>query len=534
MVKKIIPILTTGGICLQYDKEHEKYINKIKELYTLKHFGFNNSLAIARGYKVFSKKQVLVLPKFGIDEFLDNEKNCKPFNKLGIYKRGNIIDALKECDDLKYIEKDNFTWTGCSNDYQKLVIETVMYNYFSKTKVRKGLSGVVLNLPTGHGKTFVAMAIMNILKLSTLVVCPRIKVANQWCDLLSKFFPDVKIGVFHSMRKRDGDIIVGVVDSFANCSNFILNDHDVKKNKNNYNVKEFYKRWGLVIFDECHNYSTKVNSLIFRRIGAQYTLGLSATPNKGNFSLISQWNIGSVLDSRDIDEYAETYKREKTVPIFKGRVIGIKYHGSSEYTKNIVGKNGYIIPYKMLDQIMSDPYRLSLITKRIIELCNKDYCTLVFSDRIAYLRQIQEKLKNSISTLKSIILDDIKDIHQVITGGATDEEMDCAYKSSKIILTTYAFFMEGISIPRINAIIYATPRRTGIEQSNGRCIRPSMATNIKQRNKENNKERVIIDIIDWGISLKNQWYTRKKIYNSMHEIGAKFNIIMEDINYDEI
>ncbi|MEE9571711.1 MAG: DEAD/DEAH box helicase family protein, partial [Candidatus Neomarinimicrobiota bacterium] len=425
-------------------------------------------------------------------------------------------------------------WTGRSNDYQKLVIETVMDNYFSQVRGKRGISGVVLNLPTGHGKTFVAMAIMDILKLPTLIVCPRIKVANQWYDLLSKLFPNIQVGVFHSMRKIDGDIVVGVIDSFVSCNHFILKDDDSKGRnvvKNTYDVKEFYKRWGLIVFDECHNYSTKVNSTIFRRMEAQYTLGLSATPNKGNFSVISQWNIGPILDPENIDDYIETYKREKTVPVFKGKIVGVKYHGPKEYTKNIVNKNNHIIPYKMLDQLMSDPYRLALINKKITELCNKDYCTLIFSDRISYLRQIQESLKDNEN---SIILDDIKDIHQVITGGATDAEMARAYKSSKIILTTYAFFMEGISIPRINAIIYATPRKSGIKQANGRCIRPSTAKNIKRRNKENNKERIIIDIIDWNISLKSQWYVRKKTYSSMDEIGAEFDIFMEEINYDEI
>ena len=88
-------------------------------------------------------------------------------------------------------------------------------------------------------------------------------------------------------------------------------------------------------------------------------------------------------------------------------------------------------------------------------------------------------------------------------------------------------------MPRINAIIYATPRKHGYEQTNGRCIRPSKSNDINQRKKEDEKERIIIDIIDWKVKIKSQWYTRKKSHEKMNDIGANFEIIMKSVSFEE-
>ena len=58
-----------------------------------------------------------------------------------------------------------------------------------------------------------------------------------------------------------------------------------------------------------------------------------------------------------------------------------------------------------------------------------------------------------------------------------------------------------------------------------------MAKSKKQRIKDNNKKRVIVDIIDWSTSFRSQWYSRKKIYSAMDTIGVEFDIILEKLYY---
>ena len=54
-----------------------------------------------------------------------------------------------------------------------------------------------------------------------LIVCSRKKIADQWLNLLCSFFPDIDIGIYHSGKKKDGDVIVAVIDSLVKNKFFI-------------------------------------------------------------------------------------------------------------------------------------------------------------------------------------------------------------------------------------------------------------------------------------------------------------------------
>ena len=74
----------------------------------------------------------------------------------------------------------------------------------------------------------------------------------------------------------------------------------------------------------------------------------------------------------------------------------------------------------------------------------------------------------------------------------------------RIILTTYQYMGTGKSIPKMDAIIYATPRKSKSRQFTNRIFRLGSNYDI---------ERQIYDIVDWRTIVKNQWYKRKKYYN---------------------
>ena len=396
MVKPIKPILSKGGISLKYQPEHIKYIERIKKLFITEYYGFNNTIRISRSYRLYKNYNLIVLPKFGFIHYLKDSYTKRSFNKLGIYSEEDIRNRLTLNDES---DADDFTWEGKSNSYQELVIDYVMQNYFSTEKIKNGMAGVILKLPTGQGKTFVAMRLINEIKIPTLFICPTKKIANQVRQLMIKMFPRLEIGIYHSDIKIDGDIIVGVIDSFANSKEFIFREK-IETRKyiySKYSPEDFFSRWKFVIFDECHNYCTEKNSQIFSRISTIYTLGLSATPDirKDSFDIMCQWHIGPILSIDDIPNYLSVYKEEEDSSTFRGKFIGIKYYGPDDYTNNLLDRRGYIIPYKMLEQLMSDPYRIKLIINEICELLKNNYCILVFADRISYLRILKKNLNDT-------------------------------------------------------------------------------------------------------------------------------------------
>lgn len=519
-IQKIELFLTTGGILLKYDNKHRKYIDKIKKLFTLEYEDYN-SVRVARGYRSYPDKNIILLAKFRFAELIKNGKAQILFKKIGINEKISISNTLGELSKFIYVSDINdYIWSGKANKYQKLVIDTIMTKYFSKTKIGRGKSGITLNLPTGHGKTYVAMALMNVLKCPTLIACNTIKIANQWYELLKKTYLKIKIGIYHSDNKIDGDIMVGVIDSLSLSNAFKF------KNKE-YNWKEFYNRWKFSIFDESHNYCTGKKSNIFRRISSVYTLGLSATPDQrvDGFDKISTWYIGPIITTDDISGYMELYENDTDIPIFNGTIKAIKYHATKQYAKQFYNDNGRINMHKTLHCIMNDPDRKKLIVNEIIRLINENHCILIFSSRISYLIELKKNLTVTNKEFENSIILDILDEEklQILIGGSTDNEMNNAKKTSRVIFTTYPFFKEGISIPRITAIIYATPKKRGYEQTNGRCIRQ---TTIKELNEKN---REIIDIIDWDIPVfKRQWYFRKDSHNKLcidtGIIGTNFNM----------
>jgi hypothetical protein len=78
----------------------------------------------------------------------------------------------------------------------------------------------------------------------------------------------------------------------------------------------------------------------------------------------------------------------------------------------------------------------------------------------------------------------------------------------------------GKSIPKMDAIILATPRRRKSRQYIGRIFRLGSNYDITRK---------IVDIVDWATPLKSQWYQRKLYYDE-----KKFPITEKKIKYTEL
>ena len=116
----------------------------------------------------------------------------------------------------------------------------------------------VVELPTGAGKTVVAIAAMAALGVPTLVVVPTIDLLNQWRRELETEF-DVPIGQFGGGEQRREVITVSTYDSAY------LKADDVGD------------QFGLVVFDEVHHLGGEGYQEIARLLAAPARLGLTAT-----------------------------------------------------------------------------------------------------------------------------------------------------------------------------------------------------------------------------------------------------------------
>ncbi|HJL19334.1 MAG TPA: DEAD/DEAH box helicase family protein [Sandaracinaceae bacterium LLY-WYZ-13_1] len=147
-------------------------------------------------------------------------------------------------------------------------------------KKRKGRGVVVL--PTGAGKTHVAVMGIDLWRRSTLVVAPTLDLVRQWFDLLRATFR-VPVGVVGGGEHDVQPLTVTTYDSA-----YIHMEH-------------LGDRFGMVVFDECHHLPGSTYALSAELCLAPFRLGLTATPERtdGRESLLSQL-IGPTVYRRDI------------------------------------------------------------------------------------------------------------------------------------------------------------------------------------------------------------------------------------------
>jgi superfamily II DNA or RNA helicase len=250
-------------------------------------------------------------------------------------------------------------------------------------------------------------------------------------------------------------------------------------------------------------------------------LGLTATPEDrkerqdGTYKII-QWHIGPVLDAAEVDGYTVD-----DIP-FQGRVRMVKYRGHPDYTETLINERLEIVSNsKMIAQLAQDPYRIKLVVRLTQEVISEAGINLfIFANRRSYLEDIHARLVEIHGTAPLFFTNAVEEAAiMTIMGNSTHDAVAAAEAHSRIILTTYQYFGVGKSIPRMNAMILATPFRTGSKQYIGRIFRLGSDYSIV---------RNIIDIVDWDTTLKSQWYSRKKYYAE-----KEYPINTEQVSWDE-
>ena len=144
----------------------------------------------------------------------------------------------------------------------------------------------VLELPTGSGKTVIAIKAIERLAVPTLVVVPTIDLLEQWQRELESEF-DCEIGRFGGGEQRRAAITVSTYDSAY------LKADDVGD------------RFGVVVFDEVHHLGGEGYREIARLLAAPARLGLTATFERpdGAHDVIEDV-VGPLVSRVNVDELA--------------------------------------------------------------------------------------------------------------------------------------------------------------------------------------------------------------------------------------
>lgn len=364
---------------------------------------------------------------------------------------------------------------------QTVVFEHILEKIYNKQNVRDGKASCIFVMDTGLGKTYIGGAFIEECGRKTLIIVPKTAPIPEWMDMLKKYFSYLTIGQYHATAKKDGDIVVMTIDSALRNDYFGIP------------YWKYFQNFGVVIFDEVHNYPTAKRQEVFWRTNFRYKLGLTATPDEraDGMDPIASFHMGPIIRASNVDGFnIETIN-------WIGKIKAIRYSGPPEFTKREVNVMGWVNTQAMCKQFIEDKYRNKLLLKEIKELYEAGKYIFVFSEQRDYLSIIQKKLEE----MKIISL--APECEKLMGGSSADEKQN-ARAHARIILITYGYGMESISIPKMNAIIFATPRRRKMRQTLGRILR---------RSGDPSQERQIIDIIDEETSLRSQFNTRAKVYD---------------------
>ena len=413
----------------------------------------------------------------------------------------NIIDYLKqsgiEYSDHVLSEETMMLSSSLSSssplslrDYQQRALDNWL---------RAGLRGCVV-LPTGSGKTVLGIKAIEKANAASLVIVPTLDLMDQWTTVLSKHFPNTRIGNLGGGNDDLQSITVSTYDSAYIRAPFLGN------------------KFSLVIFDEVHHLAALGYRTIAEQMAAPFRLGLTATIEREDDlhkdlpRLVGEIVFQASPDELARDKHLASYEIER-------RTVEMLPNELEEYRRNMsiyqqcmkkLNFQRYAIPLEKLI-IMSGRNR----TAREALLSRNKAMNVALNSRakIEELREIlaeNKGVKTIIFTQHNSLVHEISDkfLIPLITHKTIKEERQDVLKGFKegryMAIVTSKVLDEGVDIPdaELGIILSGTGSAREFIQRLGRLLRPrpnnnnSVSSSATSSNyKEDYKKARLIEII---------------------------------------
>lgn len=421
--------------------------------------------------------------------YTENDKYLYIPRYYGIQKFG----IPNKCTIKDGVDCENMIFEGKLREQQ---IEPV--NNFIKAATDPNKRGGIISVPCGFGKTIMSVYIACHFKKKTMFVSHKDFLNQQFLESVKTFVPKAKIGIIKQSKVdvENKDFVIASLQSLA------MREYDIN----------IFKEFGLVIIDEVHHLGAEVFCRAFQKMNVSMILGLSATLNrKDGMRKVFEYYIGNSVYKQNVKECTDV-----NVEIHK------YFDPDINYSRNLLLWNGKPNSAGMINNIASFEPRNNFIIEILKNIINKESFRkiLILSERRQQLNTIENKI---IETKLNC------DIGYYV-GGLSQNELDKS-SNKQIILATYQMAAEGMNIPTLNTLIFASPI-SDIQQAIGRILR--------EKPSDRKYVPLCIDISDEFSIFKKKGYARLKYYeknkyNVAYYIdGERFEPKKENIKYEFI
>jgi superfamily II DNA or RNA helicase/RecB family exonuclease len=417
--------------------------------------------------------------------FWSRFKHILPISMLeGLKKTLNdyALYTVKKLD-LEIIEKRNF-----NNDVilmpDKIQKELRDYQVQSVNLLKEHKTGI-LALPTGSGKTEIAIEFIRQIPYKTLFLVDRLELLRQTKERIEKEL-NIKVGEIHGNTVDIQHITIATIQTI---------------NKRIKEFGEYLSTIRVAFFDECHKIASNSYIKVSRYlINSEFRLGLSATPYRTDGN---DMKINSVCGYKIFEIKSEDLINRNLLETPQINFIKDFLDIEDKKTLNSLLDTGLINPtieyhkyYNVF--VVQNEKRNQLIQKIITKFINTKVLILV---KIVQHGEILSKILNA----------------PYLCGDTKEEDRKILlndFKNGKLnmLIGTMSIFQEGLDIPQLGVLINASGNKSDVSsiQTLGRLL----------RKHENKQCCVYYDFIDEGILFNASRSRIRAFRKENYEVGV--------------
>lgn len=481
--------------------------DKIKEALTFNNPAYANA-------KRYSKGRYIAIPPYltYYSEFSVSEDGVR--KKVLSVPLGVNIESILETPLTTAEVKTNLCREGYV-EYPKFLLEL---RKDQEIAVNKYLSEVldvnnlypkrIVQLPTGKGKSILALYVAQKLKERTLILVHKDDLVVGWTkDIKLCFGEDIDIGLIKAKKRKIGkQFTIATVQTLSRMSKEELNSLTCQ--------------FGFVVQDECHHIGLNIFNII-DEFASNYKLGLSATPTRSDgLDFVFDLFFGGICykhivtkDDEDICgcEVRVVDSNFKYRPFVNGNQVFNYYDfdpkdvpDNIQFVDEIEYKNRPRIPFLNIDdEAVKSPKTKVMVCKKIIEHYRQGHSIVALFTQKEHINLYYRYLSRYVP----------KDQIMLYYGDSKEKSEDMMKKAENkevlITLATYAKATEGTNVKswEVEFLVSSVNNQKNVEQATGRV----------RRRKEGKLNPVIVYDIRYSdcYSLASHYNTRNTVYKKL-------------------